>query len=92
MEIKYYIIIFDKELVGNQVFNDRIHRLGENSFLFEGAVVLLKSSSSASDIYRNLAATPFDTKPMLVMSVSKTEYSGFMESNLWGWLKAQQQQ
>lgn len=90
MEIKYYIIIFDKELVGNQVFNDRIHRLGETYFLLEGTVALLKSSSSVSEVYRNLAAAPYDTKPMLVMTVDKIAYSGFMESNLWGWLKAQQ--
>ena len=90
MNMRYYIIIFDKELVGNQVFRDRIGRLGETYYLFDGNIVLLRCNSSSRDIYSAISADEFGTKLMLVMDVNRTEYFGYMQSNLWGWLKEEQ--
>ena len=87
MNMRYYIIIFDKELVGDQVFRDKIGRLGETFYLFDGNIVLLKSESTAREIYSSISAEDFNTKLMMAMEVSRTEYFGYMQSSLWGWLK-----
>ena len=89
MNISYYIIIFDKELVGNQVFQDRINRLGDSFYLLDGNIVLLKSESTVREIYSSISAEEFSTKLMMVMQIDRTNYFGYMQSNLWGWLKEQ---
>ena len=89
MNTTCYIIIFDKELVGNQVFLDRIKRKGMPYSLFDGTVILLKSTLSSQEIYKDLSAEPLANKPILVMATNLGNYFGFMESNLWGWLKEQ---